>query len=581
WNEKLTTDLRSILLRPTKLFRAPKKLIQLAWEKQFLFENALDTIPEHTRLTGFELRQQVSNAAYPLFVEEARDQLEDIESELQLVAVVARHYISVRKFAKLDGLVYAWPRIASLAMANYANVEYVEDFFVERKPRPTETELDARDARELFELCENDGAVIRFLRLRPYFKEIDENELRRYRPLAPVTISDPSQRAQAAAVPLQSPSAPAQVVTPSFTIPKRVCELVINKVADSSGERFEISLRFVHTEVATATVTLSIQKLRDLMLAAIGTSEEALQSTLKSLFSENKAEQILIRAGALLYDSIINAAGLEETFAAPFKDEQPLRLVIASNDGLLHDLPWEWLPRPGYSELLLSNPRFSLVHASTTQREVPVPILIPPLRLLEISAGPRARQDRKSFRKDTELEFAKGAVYRMLEGADVSYDNVIRELKTLKPQIVHFTGEVKMHPDSGLVIRFPTWSGKGAEYIDLSDFAKLLIENGVQLFVVGRNDRTQLYGSLGARLSNELIEQSVPAMLAPVRPVDAVTSTLLTTEFYRSFLAGNPLEDALHTARRKVATRGGDWTAFALFANPSVLGFFQALAPSS
>jgi len=191
WNEELDTDLRAILLKPMKLYRAPRKLVKLAWQKQKhgLFTEALEKIPENTRRTGSELRQQVSNVAYQLLVEQAKKQLDEIEDELQLLALVARHYIGVRKFAKLDGLVYSWPRIARLAMANYANLEYVEDHLIVKKTAPSESELAARDARELYEACKNDRSVIQFLRLRPYFSEINEDELRLYRPLAPVRIS--------------------------------------------------------------------------------------------------------------------------------------------------------------------------------------------------------------------------------------------------------------------------------------------------------------------------------------------------------------------------------------------------------
>jgi len=40
---------------------------------------------------------------------------------------------------------------------------------------------------------------------------------------------------------------------------------------------------------------------------------------------------------------------------------------------------------------------------------------------------------------------------------------------------------------------------------------------------------------------------------------------------------GNTLESALHIAHRKLASKGGDWSVFTLFANPAHLDHFQHL----
>jgi len=81
-------------------------------------------------------------------------------------------------------------------------------------------------------------------------------------------------------------------------------------------------------------------------------------------------------------------------------------------------------------------------------------------------------------------------------------------------------------------------------------------------------------------MSYRLLAFGIPAVLAPIRAIDDTTATSLTSEFYRAFLAGNNLEQSLYIARRKVASKGGDWTPFALFADPSVLDFFQPLPPT-
>ena len=87
----------------------------------------------------------------------------------------------------------------------------------------------------------------------------------------------------------------------------------------------------------------------------------------------------------------------------------------------------------------------------------------------------------------------------------------------------------------------------------------------------------QMYENLGARTAIQLVKQGVPAVIAPMRAIDDASATTFTTEFYRAFLQGNTLESALHIARRKLASKGGDWSVFALFANPAYLDHFQLL----
>ena len=183
WQAKLTNDFRALLFKPEHLSRAPAKLIRMAWNNQQLFTDARNSIPADKRApTAEEERKQVVNESLKLFKDKATDAYLEIQGDLIVLATVARHYINVRKFAKLDGFVYTWPDIARLAMSNYPALEYVEDLLVNRKPQPTEADLDAREACELYEMCAKNDRLIRFLRLRPRFAEIDDDELRRYRP---------------------------------------------------------------------------------------------------------------------------------------------------------------------------------------------------------------------------------------------------------------------------------------------------------------------------------------------------------------------------------------------------------------
>src|SRR5262249_46327284 len=152
----LTPDLREVLFSPTYLSKVSRRLIDVAWKNRHLFQQARSSVPANRPTTNpIEERKQVTTLVQPLFEKQARSALRSIESELRLLATVATHYVEVRKFAKLDGFDYRWPNISRLAKQNYSNLVYVEECLVSNK-RPTETELDSRGARELFDLCAND-----------------------------------------------------------------------------------------------------------------------------------------------------------------------------------------------------------------------------------------------------------------------------------------------------------------------------------------------------------------------------------------------------------------------------------------
>jgi CHAT domain-containing protein len=167
--------------------------------------------------------------------------------------------------------------------------------------------------------------------------------------------------------------------------------------------------------------------------------------------------------------------------------------------------------------------------------------------------------------------------YRPMIRSDATLGNVGRELQTFKPHVVHFEGYLmnSSTPDPNDTSITFYFGSNG--YMSVEAFAYFLKNNGVQLLVVGRNSMAALYQNLGARATFRLIQEGVPAVIAPMRAIDDASATTFTTEFYRAFLQGNSLESSLHLARRKLASKGGDWSVFALFADPAQLDHFQLL----
>ncbi|HJY30324.1 MAG TPA: CHAT domain-containing protein [Pyrinomonadaceae bacterium] len=606
WNTDLTRELRPLVL---SLFHVPRNLVTLVWEQQGIFGKALQQIREHQPLADeVDLKPQVANVAYDLLDAEAKDQLEAIKSDLILLASIARHYFHMRKFVKLDGLVYSWPRIAALARANYTGLVYVEELILKRKQKPDDAELDSKDARELYALCANNKTVVSFLKLQPYFNEIPEDELRRYRPLArpaspdtPASSDSPasSHNINATSSPLGSGIVNRVNIRPGT--PYIACELVITTIplpVPASGPEqeyeFDISINSPLVEVPPGRVRFSIKKLVERVLGAVGvTGEDSLQFTLKNVFSGTNAEEILLRGGRELFNALIAHAGLEQQLAGilsgqPGQPALPDRLVrliviIESIREDLHFLPWEWFPSPGSNELLLSDERFSLVRCKRVLSEVSRQSLLSPVTIMGLfpNVPIGARDVSEGSIKALEALRNAGTHCVLLKRDEATLKSVTAALDKFRPQILHFEGWVESSPGEGSGLRIFFSEGDNVAPLGLPEFEKLLKLNNVQLLVIGRNESNRVYGNPGTMLAGRIVRMAVPSVLAPVRAVDEDTATAFITEFYHAFLSGYTLEQAVFIARKMVASRRGDWTAFALFSDPWVLDDFRLLLPTA
>jgi len=581
WNQKLTPTLRGILFKPTRLSQSPRQLIQLAWNNRQFFKPiqsvsitpAQQTSDERKKLTDDVLAHVITDPNF-------KGELEAIKRDLKLLEVVARHYASVRKFAKLDGLVYGWPQIASLAMANYRNLEDVEKWLVNGKPRPADADLELREAKELFDLSGKDRSFIRFLKMRPYFSEIDENEMRRYRPLAPVVVSDVVQDPTRIAPGSTTPSPRPDPVTSSPRT--EVCELRITK--DSQPGKYTLGWRLPGIpDVQGKSLTLNVSELISNILGTLSISPDSLAAQLRDFFSNpDAAEKLLYRMGFLLLQALAVEPKLESELANFLNREGQKRFVISSDDSDVIYIPWEWLPRFGSSDaLLISDNRISIARAYNDTTPAAPPLTLP-LRFLSVLANPPSgyRLDIESSEKAFDRVRADYRVeYQALVREDASFENLKKTLGTFVPHVVHFEGFVRFDLRDGAPKLNVSLSSPDENYagIGIDVLAKLMSDSRVQLVVIGRNDVGTIYQNPGPFMGIHLVSAGVPAVLVPTHAIDNASATAFTMEFYREFMAGDSLESALYAARRKRSAAGSDPTAFSLFANPTSLDFFQAL----
>jgi hypothetical protein len=588
WNEKLSnTELRKLFLKPGHLSRAPKRLIQLAWEQSALFNQARASIPENVREKNpDDERRQVVDAAFLLFEEMFPTVMDEIKTDLRVLGTVAIHFVNVRKFAKIDGFVYTWPAIARLGRANYAALKFVEEL-LNRPQKPTDADLDTPEVRELYTLIDKDERLKRFMRVRPYFREISETELMDYRPLAPVVVSA-NRPSSAIAEPAPAPQPqplPRPPAPPLGNLSVQTLNIVRAKDQSTDlGVKYDVEFSMLG-KTMSGTVNFEVEKLVESMLATMGVSSDSgLQETLKELFTVDavSAEERIRRGGQQLFSNVLTAIGLESATQIPAT--APVRLIINSPESEVHFLPWEWWSASA-GPLFLTSPDHSVVRGFKSPDPGLPGLMYSPLRLMSFipnaPTGSRFTSD-MTLKGLEEVTSTLGAQYLPLVREEGTWENLRRHLASLKPHIVHFEGFLftsNVKDGDEPVLRSHLLYGADG-MIPIEDFADALRSSGVNFLVIGRNGVSRIYENACAQAAITLAQTGL-RVIAPMRAIDDTSATTFTTEFYRAFLQGNKLETSLHLARRNLASKGGDWTVFALLADPDRLQDLELVRESA
>jgi hypothetical protein len=301
---------------------------------------------------------------------------------------------------------------------------------------------------------------------------------------------------------------------------------------------------------------------------------------LKELFSSDLSfAEERIRRGSVEMVNLIVAASVT-SFAETLATPPSLRLVIDSSVRELHYLPWEWWPT-ATSTLLLSSADNSIVRGFKAPAEdLPRPMFAP-LRLMSII--PNAPEGRRFTSDNTlkaleELAYSTNNLqYRQLVRDEATTENLQRHLDDFRPHIVHFEGYLaaSLMPQHDKELEYAGhYLMLSGQTLDVEAFGKLLRAAAVSLVVFGRNGVSRIYDNPCTDAVFRMAKQGL-SVIAPLRAIDDASATIFTAELYRAFLQVNKLEPALHLARRNLASKGGDWTVFALFTDPSRLQYLE------
>jgi hypothetical protein len=276
--------------------------------------------------------------------------------------------------------------------------------------------------------------------------------------------------------------------------------------------------------------------------------------------------------GTWTFQRVFSGA-LEDRLRELLKSERNLRIAWKWSSALAL-LPWETLHVPPVGPSLGLDRRVSLVRYHPAGVSGTVQALRPPLRMLVVMASPRGAPRLNIAREEAMLRDTLASDPRVklnfLTGSDATIENISARLQNFEPQLFHLVAHGFRRPGSAtdlLLLSRP--DGQGHE-VSSSELAPLLGRSAsgrssVQLAVLNACDTGRSeFGNAVAGIAGEMVVSGLPAAIATTRRVLDPSAILFAREFYRTYLAGHPLEAALVEARLALNANDWDWSAYTL-----------------
>jgi hypothetical protein len=616
---EVSPELQAGFGRPPRLSQLEPLLYRLVWEKRDDLRAALALLPESAlgAAQAPSLRPCGTEARRILLADEwvGKEHADDFEYGLRLRFELARHLVEVRKTAKVETLIYKWPQAARLALANRSSIVNVESYLLrqtvaEAPPGTTEEE------RELYKLSQEDELFARLLRTQPYFSGIALFQYLSAAPLPPVTrpTTAPTTATTKTAPPDDTKAVPTDAqrglpterggrgsAPPAAQRPTDDYDTYVFTVAPfaptNDPEVFEWQTEIYHdggiiNPPGNPKVS-SKQLSREVYEAAVGKLSEGgdPQPLLSRMFSRTDREYLfrVVTAGKVIFKTFFG------TFTERFRSVRQasgadgnMRVAVACDLDFWH-LPWEWLTFPGEETNFVLSEKHSLVRflpSPLPSKERPEPDFVqrltPPLRVLIVmpatSFDPAAlgEADGRALSLEESL-MQQGVLVRRLSGMGVTAENLRAAILDHSPHVLHYEGGVESVTTNN--VYQPCLLLSGSTLLPLGELKEELKTAGLQLLLI-KNSPNVVYRSESVReLLEGLVGEVVPAAIAPVRSMDDAPAGEFLRSFYRALGDGKRLEAAVARARLELLSKGGDWSAYALFAHLKTLESSRLLPP--
>jgi hypothetical protein len=389
-----------------------------------------------------EKSRRIAVATVELLLED--DKFKELELSIALQQKAASYFLELRKFAKVDALNYKWRVLAQqLRLYGIGPLKALEGEAL--KPAPSLQALPASWAPYL-----QDTQLLRFLGLRPLFKDFYKQEFDDYFAAAQVVKAEDVTSPGASALPAVASLAAVEsvpifenvyisiTVVPSEPIGTyQVSIRHDGQTVDGPGERIVIADEAFEALRPLTPESFQFRGFQPSLPTREGGDAQQLGSI--------DLNEYLTNAGARLFDLIFTNPQMRASVIDMMKDSPHLRIVLELEDPKLTALPWEnlYIPELGMFPSLIG--KYSMIRFFRTAVSLFPRTLTPPLRILVVVASPNdapplnVQQEQETMSRTLAASVQSGQV-KVEFTKTGTLEEVQRALRLFAPHLFHFVG---------------------------------------------------------------------------------------------------------------------------------------------
>jgi len=476
----------------------------------------------------------------------------------------AREIFERRKFAKVQLLLSRWPILADLARGE-RGLRRLKDL----EAAVLNRDADATVPTSWTEL-KDDEALIEFLRIPPSFADIRDGELAKIAPtgdaLGPVVGSPQGDDAP----PLRHYANVTLHVSRS------------TDASDRSDGRIEFVLALEYgqqrAEQVVALPVQDIKRLSGYLTMGLPATERSEFAAIEPLAVAQRdimiaaptisAREAIYDIGTILWSTTLGAsreisAIFEVAMAAPDR----VRMIIEASDAASAEIPWECLYLPSHRVFIGQTLKLSVV------RGVIDPVsLVPvrggsPLRMLVVASN---LAELPLVGLEQEIEILKQTLGVRADAVRIDVltsptrQSLLNALQAHAPHIFHYMGHGVVIDGKGAIVLA---DDRGRPDALLADELGLMLQDYGIMLAVLNGCVTGSVGEVGVgqSVAQTLVRQGVPITIATTRNVVDDAALRFASEFYRSFVSGQPAEASLVEARKAIGLAGFDWSTYVMY----------------
>ena len=440
------------------------------------------------------------------------DELNPLELSWDLRIETIRHFLELRRYAKLDALSYKWPRL-SVVLRNDRQAFF--DF--EKLMTSTEPDTTGDDSlsmtNKLIRQYAGDETLGSFLRLRPFFREVSEQEIR---------VFDEASSAIVPIAPTQAQVVPQLGHTESVALPVTASEeyrniyLTIGKQKGSrSGTRQNRYTVKISTggpgspeeETETASIPIPASFAVDLAARLRQMPPGLVSMTFgKGSPTRNPAQAVPLPQQKRVISPVLQEIGTEiyDRFFADEKVKKRLldalgsshrcRIVLELTASELAVLPWETIYVTEQHLFLSLIGSFSLVRYYRKNASLFPVTPQTPLKILALFSSPTdlpplpIEQDEQVLSETLSDAIGRGQVeLQILRHPTIN--DLQHALRMFRPHVFHFDGHGAFSPDGteGALI-FEGAEQRQAQLVQASVLKTHLADSGIGLVILDACD---------------------------------------------------------------------------------------------